>query len=253
MSAATLATVFEQHRPAMTRTARRLLRAADVPTSVAEADDFVSSAFTTALRNPGDVHQPVPYVYALIRTEVRHLATRGKEHSRLERKRMSDPLGSPTPYVAGFSTRADTCFVINRALMELSISQRTAVWATHALGHTREETAVLMGKRPGTVARHTARAMATLRAGFAATVIAIVSTFGPAAFGPVQSTAHDAVPGGPPPAGAALPSLQWFSADWVLVAGAGCIAVVILYLALSSWLFARMMCNSFFFRLCYYN
>lgn len=119
VNAATLATVFEQHRTAMTRTAHRLLRHANVPTSAAEADDIVSSAFTKALRNPCEVQQPVPYVYALIRTEVQHLTTRRREHFRLEQKRAADPLGGPALYSADFSSRVDTCFVIRRALVEL--------------------------------------------------------------------------------------------------------------------------------------
>lgn len=248
VSAAILAAVFKQHRAAMTRTAHRLFRDANVPTSAAEADDIVSSAFTKALRSPREVQQPVPYVYALIRTEVRHLATRRKEHFRLEQKRAADPLGSPAPYAADFSTRVDTCIVIGRALAELSTPQRTAVWATHALGHTREETAVLMGKHPGTVARHTTRAMATLRAGFAALVVAIVSTIGQAARGCVQSRTHGAASGGQPHNGSTLP-LQWLSADWVLTVGAACIAALvvagILYFVLSFWV-NRKLENGYF-------
>ncbi|MFE3380386.1 RNA polymerase sigma factor [Streptomyces anulatus] len=205
----------------MTRTARRLLRDANVPTSVVEADDIVSSAFAKALRNPGEVRQPVPYVYALIRTEVQHLATRRIEHFRLDQKRAADPVVSPAPYVADFSTLVDNRDAVHRAVRKLPAPQRNAVWATHALGHTREEAAVLMGKHPGTVARHTARGMATLRACFAAVFAAILSTIGLA----VGSRLQDAGPVGRPQNEPAPPSDQWWVLPWMMALGAMSIAV----------------------------
>ncbi|WP_422802169.1 RNA polymerase sigma factor [Streptomyces anulatus] len=162
----------------MTRTAARLLRDASVPTSVVEADDILSSAFAKALRNPGEVRQPVPYVYALIRTEVQHLVTRRNEHICRDQKRAADPVASPAPYVADFTTFVDNRDAVHRAVSLLTAPQQSAVWATHGLGYTREETAVLMGKHPGTVARHATRGMATLRACFVAVFAAIVSTVG---------------------------------------------------------------------------
>ncbi|MEU9321907.1 sigma factor-like helix-turn-helix DNA-binding protein [Streptomyces sp. NPDC048295] len=216
VSAATLGTVFEQHRQAMARKARRLLQDANVPASVAEADDIVSSAFTKALRNPGAVLQPVPYMYALIRTEVRHLAMRRAEHLRLDQKRVADPLDSPAPYVADFSTLVENREAVHQAMLELSVPQRTAVWATHALGHTRAETAVLMGKHPGTVARHTTRGMTTLRAAFAAVFTAILSAIGLTVGGRLR----DSAPVGRPHTDPALPSAQWWPLPWILALSA---------------------------------
>ncbi|MFJ9622954.1 sigma factor-like helix-turn-helix DNA-binding protein [Streptomyces sp. NPDC101181] len=205
----------------MTRTARRRLRAANVPTSVVEADDIVSSAFAKALQNPGEVRRPVPYVYALIRTEVQHLATRRNEHICLDRKRAADPVDSPAPYVADFSTLVDNRDAVHRAVSVLPAPQQTAVWATHALGYTREETAVLMGRHPGTVARHTTRGMAALRACFAAVFAAMVSTVGLVVGGRLQ----DAGPVGHPRTDPAPPSDLWWALPLIIALGAVSIAV----------------------------
>ncbi len=223
VTAATLATVFEQHRTAMTRTAARLLRDAHVPTSVVEADDIVSSAFAKALRNPGEVRQPAPYVYALIRTEVKHLVTRRNEHICLDQKRAADPVASPAPYVADFSTLVDNRDAVHRAVSVLPAPQQSAVWATHGLGYTREETAVLMGKHPGTVARHTTRGMATLRACLAAVFAAMVSTVGLAVGGQLQ----DAGPVGQPRTDPAPPSDQWWALPLMMALGAVSIAICV--------------------------
>ncbi|MFD4744522.1 RNA polymerase sigma factor [Streptomyces rubiginosohelvolus] len=205
----------------MTRTAARLLRDANVPTSVVEADDVVSSAFAKALRNPGEVRQPVPYVYALIRTEVKHLVTRRNEHICLDQKRAADPVASPAPYVADFSTLVDNRDAVHRAVSVLPAPQQSAVWATHGFGYTREETAVLMGKHPGTVARHTTRGMATLRACFAAVFAAMVSTVGLVVGGRLQ----DVGPVGRPRTDPALPSDQWWALPLMMALGAVSITV----------------------------
>ncbi|MFJ8774531.1 sigma factor-like helix-turn-helix DNA-binding protein [Streptomyces microflavus] len=205
----------------MRRTARRLLRDANVPTSVVEADDIVSSAFAKALRNPGEVRQPVPYVYALIRTEVQHLVTRRNEHICLDQKRAVDPVASPATYVADFSTLVDNRDAVHRAVSVLPKPQQTAVWATHGLGYTREETAVLMGKHPGTVARHATRGMATLRACFAAVFAAMVSTVGLAVGGQLQ----DVSPVGHPRTDPAPPSDQWWALPLMMALGATSIAI----------------------------
>lgn len=221
VTAATLAAVFEQHRTAMARTAARLLRDANVPTSVVEADDIVSSAFAKALRNPCEVREPVPYVYALIRTEVKHLVTRRNEHICLDQKRAADPVASPAPYVADFSTLVDNRDAVHRAVRVLPAPQQSAVWATHGLGYTREETAVLMGKHPGTVARHTTRGMATLRACFAAVFAAMVSAVGLVVGGRLQ----DVGPVGHPRTDPAPPSDQWWALPLMMALGAVSIAV----------------------------
>ncbi|CAM5607442.1 RNA polymerase sigma factor [Streptomyces hirsutus] len=212
MTAETLGRVFEQYGGEMTGKARQLLHDANVPPSVTDADDIVSSAFATALRDPGTVRQPRAYLYKLIRTEVIHLATRRVEHHRLDKKLAADPLCCPPPDVADFSALVDNRDAVHRAVRELSVPQRTAVWATHALDYTRDETAVLIGKHPGTVARHSTRAMVLLRASIAAVVVGVLTVLGLAAGGGLQRT----TPAGAPRRDPVLPSAQWWSENWMV-------------------------------------
>ncbi|CAL9437159.1 hypothetical protein SUDANB9_02161 [Streptomyces sp. enrichment culture] len=206
VTADSLAQVFAQYQGELTRRADRLLGDAGVPDSVADADDIVSSAFATALRNPGAVRQPRAYLHKLIRTEVVHLATRLGEHRRLDEKRDADPLCRLAPDVADFSALVDNRDAVYRAAQGLSIPQRTAVWATHALGYTRAEAAVLMDKHPGTVARHCTRALTLLRAAIAAVIAGILTSIGFAVGGAFQRT----TPAGDPHRRPALPSMpEW--------------------------------------------
>ncbi|MEU0843956.1 sigma-70 family RNA polymerase sigma factor [Streptomyces sp. NPDC005962] len=210
----TLGRVFAQCQGEMTGKARQLLQDANVPPSVADADDIVSSAFATALRAPGAVRQPRAYLYKLIRTEIVHLATRRAEHQRLDEKRAADPLCCYIPDVADFSALVDNREAVHRAVRGLSVPQRTAVWATHALGYTRDETAVLMGKHPGTVARHSTRAIVLLRASIAAVVVGVLTALGLATGGELQRT----TPADAPRRDPALPSAQWWSENWMVTA-----------------------------------
>ncbi|MFJ4572113.1 RNA polymerase sigma factor [Streptomyces sp. NPDC088846] len=212
VTAETLGGVFEQCRGELTGKARQLLQDANVPPSVADADDIVSSAFATALRNPGVVRQPRAYLYKLIRTEIVHLATRRAEHYRLDEKRAADPLCSSFPDVADFSALVDNRDAVHRAVRELSVPQRTAVWATCALDYTRDETAVIMGKHPGTVARHSTRAMALLRASIAAVVVGVLTVLGLAVGGVLLR----ATPADAPRREPALRSAQWWSENWMV-------------------------------------
>ncbi|MFF2189728.1 RNA polymerase sigma factor [Streptomyces sp. NPDC058155] len=211
VTAEALGEVFTQYRGEMTGKARNLLRDANVPPSVADADDIVSTAFTTALRDPGAVQQPRAYLYKLIRTQVIHVSTRCAEHQRLDEKRAADPLCRPSPVVADFSALVDNRDAVHRAVQCLSLPQRTAVWMTHALDYTRDETAVLMGKHPGTVARHTTRAMVFLRAGIAAVFIGILTLIGLTVGREVQRTTPTSSPREYP----SLPSTLWWSDFWM--------------------------------------
>lgn len=210
VTAETLGQVFAQCRGEMTGKARLLLQDANVPASVADADDVVSSAFATALRNPGVVRNPRAYLYKLIRTEVVHLATRRAEHHRLDAQGAADPLGCPRPDLADFSALVDNRDAVYRAMQGLSMPQRTAVWATHALDYTRAETAVLIGKHPGTVARHATRAMVLLRASIAAVFVGVLTIFSIATDRPVPCMITT---GGSP----VLPTTQERSDRWMAV------------------------------------
>ncbi|MCI3928861.1 RNA polymerase sigma factor [Streptomyces sp. AN091965] len=173
VTAETLGRVFAQYQGEMTSKARRLLADAGVPESAADADDIVSSALVTALKDPGAVRRPRAYLYKLIRTEVVHIAARLGEHRRLDERRAADPLCCPAPAVADFSALVDNRDAVHRAMQALTTPQRTAVWATHALDYTRDETAVLIGKHPGTVARHCSRAILLLRTALVAAVAGV--------------------------------------------------------------------------------
>ncbi|MDQ0772897.1 DNA-directed RNA polymerase specialized sigma24 family protein [Streptomyces aurantiacus] len=203
VTADSLAQVFAQYQGELTGKAGRLLGDAGVPESVADADDIVSSAFATALLDPSAVRQPRPYLHKLIRTEVVHLATRLGEHRRLDEKRAADPLCRLAPDVADFSALVENRDAVYRAAQGLSIPQRTAVWATHAVGYTRAETAVLMDKHPGTVARQSTRALVLLRAAIAAVIVGVLTSIGFAVGDALQRT----TPADDPHGGPALPSM----------------------------------------------
>ncbi|WP_374991225.1 RNA polymerase sigma factor [Streptomyces sp. LHD-70] len=65
---------------------------------------------------------------------------------------------------------ANRC-AVERALAALPAQQRQVVWATKALGHTQSEVAELTGRKPGTVAVHTSRAVRVLRMSLAALTV----------------------------------------------------------------------------------
>lgn len=231
MTADALAQAFAQYHGELTRRAGRLLADAGVPYSVADADDIVSSAFATALRKSGAVRQPRAYLHKLIHTEVVHLATRLGEHRRLDEKRDADPLCRLSPVVTDFSALVDNRDAVYRAAQGLSIPQRTAVWATHALGYIRAEAAVLMDKHPGTVARHCTRALTLLRAAIAAVIAGILTSIGFAVGGALQRTA----PAGDPHRGPALPSMpEWLM--WPTWPRAEAFPAFLLILYGASWL-----------------
>lgn len=228
VTADSLTQAFAQYQGELTGVAGRLLGDAGVPESVADADDIVSSAFATALRNPGAVRQPRPYLHKLIRTEVVHLATRLGEHRRLDEKRAADPLYRLAPAVADFSVLVDNRDAVHRAAQGLSIPQRTAVWATHGLGYTRAETAVFMDKHPGTVARHCTRALVLLRAAIAAAIVGVLTSIGFAVGGALQRT----TPADDRHSGPALPSMP----EWPGWPGTEALPAFLLALYAVSWL-----------------
>ncbi|MFD9068597.1 RNA polymerase sigma factor [Streptomyces lasiicapitis] len=173
-----LETLFAECRGEMTGKARALLASAEVPECVADADDVVSTAFAKALRDPAVLREPRAWLYQVIRTDVAYLARRGARRGELEERRVADPLRVDPPVVADFSALVVNRTVVHKAVLELSAQQRIAVWATHALDYTRNEAAVLMGKQPGTVARHSSRALLLLRASIAMAVVGVVAALG---------------------------------------------------------------------------
>ncbi|MFE5919147.1 RDD family protein [Streptomyces sp. NPDC056468] len=152
-----LNSLYAQQRSALVGYARRKLREAEVPESAVGAEDVVQNAFAKAYRDPARIHQPRAYVYELIRNEVLAYARR---RSRPDGKALVISCLEEVDPTAAIEERCD----VQRALGDLPVQQRTAVYVVKALGFRQDEAAVLMGKRPGTVATHVARATITLRA-----------------------------------------------------------------------------------------
>jgi RNA polymerase sigma factor (sigma-70 family) len=155
--------VFTQFQREMAGKARKMLKAAEIPQSTADADDIVNTAVLRALEYPDKLREPRAFLYAVMRREVDRLAQKRALHASLERYRAADPLRWDGPLVVpDFSARSDTRAAVVHALRLLPVQQRSAVWATDALDYTREETADALGRHPGTVAQHVWRARASL-------------------------------------------------------------------------------------------
>lgn len=210
LSAKALGALYENYRTALTRTARRALLAHGVPESVASAEDLVQNAFATVLRHPASVRHPVSYLRAVIRTEAATLARQQARHGDLEARRAADPLRFDPAQCADMATLVANRCAVEQAMAGLTPSQRTAVWATKGLDRTQAETAVLMGKAPGTVATHVSRGMVLLRASLVAAVIAgIVCVVGRFVADPLRHTLPAREPGG----GSGAPSPPWWPGD----------------------------------------
>ncbi|MEU6996005.1 sigma-70 family RNA polymerase sigma factor [Streptomyces sp. NPDC046465] len=237
VTAEELAAVFARHRSEMTGKARQLLAAAEVPPSVSDADDVVSTAFTRALRDPAAIREPRAYLFEVIRTEVAHLVRRRAEHRRLEERRAADPLRCDAPASADFSALVDNRDVVHRAVRGLSAQQRTAVWATKALDCSRDEVAVLMDVRPGTVAAHVSRAVKLLRAGIAAATTTVLTSVVHLVAGVLRRPEPAGAPGQGPDADAAS---RWSTAPLTVVLVVLLAAGAVVGLArLGSWALPR--------------
>ncbi|MGP3974317.1 RNA polymerase sigma factor [Streptomyces sp. 8N114] len=135
---------------------RRMLREAEVAESFIGAEDVVQNAFTKAYRDPARIEQPRAYLYRVIKNEVQECSRRARQataQTQREARVSSADVGDAV---------AERCDV-HRALRALPEQQRTAVYAAKALDYTQAEVAVVMGKKPGTIATHVARATAVLR------------------------------------------------------------------------------------------
>ncbi|WP_405639739.1 sigma-70 family RNA polymerase sigma factor [Streptomyces sp. NBC_00019] len=149
--------MFERYYGEMVSYARRWLREAGVPGFYEEAEDIVQGAFAKACRNPERISQPRAYLYQVIKNQL-------KEHEeRTQRAERAAQLDAP-PAVAGVDEVVVEICDVQRALAGLPLQQRTAVYAAKALAFTQAEVAEVMGRRPGTVAVHIARAVQVLRA-----------------------------------------------------------------------------------------
>lgn len=134
----------------------RMLREAEVAESFIGAEDVVQNAFAKAYRDPARIEHPRAYLYRVIKNEVQECSRRAQQTAAETQRGVrisSADIGDAV---------AERCDV-HRALRALPEQQRTAVYAAKALDYTQAEVAVVMGKKPGTVATHVARATAVLR------------------------------------------------------------------------------------------
>ncbi|MFJ3672733.1 sigma-70 family RNA polymerase sigma factor [Streptomyces sp. NPDC090106] len=230
--------VYAEFHGEMTGKARRLLSDARIPASRLEAEDVVHNAFSNVLRAPRVADDPRAYLYAVIRREVESEARRYGSSARWEPARRLDGMSAGEPALADFSDMVAHQISLHQALRELPPQQRTAVWATKAMGHTQQEVARDMGRSPGTIATHVARAVTCLRLNLSA-VWAVVVTLLCGLLGTVAERAADVADRGRERATPMTPDLGLSS--WQAM----CLGAVLLPLAfyvsgsLLAWLKAR--------------
>ncbi|GGV12309.1 hypothetical protein GCM10010260_58690 [Streptomyces filipinensis] len=152
--------------------ASRRLRALDVPSAWADAEDVVQNALASVFAHGHSVEKLRPYVFTVIKNEARYAARR-------YRSGLGYGARHPDVQLEAAGAAADPCSMtvlrldLEAALSALPQQQRTAVLATKALGLTQAETAQAMGKTPGTVATHVSRAVATLKSALGALVLVL--------------------------------------------------------------------------------
>ncbi|MFC4467753.1 RNA polymerase sigma factor [Streptomyces xiangluensis] len=181
ISPETLASLFKEWQGQMVGFARKRLDQAGLPLSVADPEDVVQEAFGAALENLAVIRTPRPYLYQVIRNEVRAQIRARAERHRLETARVADP----TRFDMDENLEDVAQLVANRVavlryLQDLPEQQRKAVWLTKAVGNTQVEAAEVMGKSPNTVGVHAARAMAFLKSQLGSVVCALLGMFGTA-------------------------------------------------------------------------
>lgn len=176
VSTGTLGTLYRDYRGEMTGLARNLLIQEGVPESALSPEDVVQLAFTKALHHTGSIREPRPYLYAIIRREVRAAASQHRQREKLISTFTAETPTIGSVCVADFTESIANRMITEKALNDLPPQQRTAVWGTKAMDYTQAETAEAMGKSPGTIATHVARAVATLRICLATLLAAGVAT-----------------------------------------------------------------------------
>jgi RNA polymerase sigma-70 factor (ECF subfamily) len=156
----------------LVRYASRRLRALDVPSAWADAEDVVQNALASVFAHGHSVEELRPYVFTVIKNEAWNAARR-------YRSGLGYGARNPDVQLEAAGAATDPCGMavlrldLEAALSALPQQQRTAVLATKALGLTPAETAQAMGKTPGTVATHVSRAVATLKSALGALVLVL--------------------------------------------------------------------------------
>ncbi|ELP61491.1 sigma-70 family RNA polymerase sigma factor [Streptomyces turgidiscabies] len=158
--AETLDSLCVQHRHAMVGYARRRLYARGL--TRIDPEDLVHEVIARVLATPSKITHPRAYLYAVLRYELTNAARRYYD------EHLDEAVAGSVETMAAISVRDFSDETVARidlhaALRKLPPQQRRAVWLNKAVGRTQQETAQDLGKSPGTVATHVARAMSFLK------------------------------------------------------------------------------------------
>ncbi|WP_331758837.1 sigma-70 family RNA polymerase sigma factor (plasmid) [Streptomyces sp. NBC_01544] len=154
--------------------ARKRLAALDVPPAWVDAEDVVQNALENVLVRAEPIEELRPYVFAVIKNEVRHAARRYRSGLGYGSRDVDVQLEAADPAVHPCDG-ADLRLDLQAALHALPEQQRAAAFCTKVLGFTQEETAAVIKTAPGTVGTHVSRAMVALRATLGALGVALVA------------------------------------------------------------------------------
>ncbi|MFJ9871266.1 RNA polymerase sigma factor [Streptomyces sp. NPDC101165] len=153
--------------------ARKRLQAFNVPPAWVDAEDVVQNSLERVLARSKPVGKMRPYVFKAVKNEAWHAAQRyrnGLGYGSLDADVQLETAGAAADPCGTADLRLD----LEAALSALPPQQRTAVLCTKALGLTQAETALAMGKSPGTVATHVSRAVVVLRSALCAVYLLLV-------------------------------------------------------------------------------
>ncbi|MFI0166110.1 sigma-70 family RNA polymerase sigma factor [Streptomyces sp. NPDC017095] len=207
--------LYERGYPALVGYARKKLREAEVPESFLDAEDVVQNAFAKSCRDPSRIDEPRAYVYQLIRREVLESARR-RRHARDRAVLVVSDLQE-----TDFTGAVEDRLAVRQALMSLPARQRAAVYVVKGLGYRQEEAALLLGKRPGTVAAQVARAGAALKTVLTATSVLFTVLLCGLGMASIRRYGVAGRPEGAPEAASRLlPLLLWALLTLLLFAGA---------------------------------
>lgn len=154
--------------------ARKRLAALDVPPAWVDAEDVVQNALESVLVRAEPIEELRPYVFAVIKNEVRHAARRYRSGLGYGSRDMDVQLEAADPAIDPCDA-ADLRLDLQAALRALPPQQRAAAFCTKVLGLTQEDTAAVIKTTPGTVGTHVSRAMVALRLTLGGLGVALVA------------------------------------------------------------------------------
>ncbi|WP_369192384.1 sigma-70 family RNA polymerase sigma factor [Streptomyces sp. R08] len=156
-----LSALFAERHPQMVGYARKWLRAFGVPPASVDAEDVVQNAFARVMKSGRPIERLRPYVFTVIKNEIRHAAQRYRSGLGYGRLDLDVQLESRGP-AADPSSATDLRVDLEAAMNRLPPQQRRVMF--HKMrGDTQAETATAMGIAPGTVAAHSSRAVLALQ------------------------------------------------------------------------------------------